>query len=66
MDQNVVVCGEATDADIIAQLAENNQAEDGLSGDEEDKEIQEKPLPSSSEAMVHIHELRHFLKVSLM
>ncbi|GBM92333.1 hypothetical protein AVEN_40994-1 [Araneus ventricosus] len=39
VDQNVVVCGESTDADIIAQLAVNNQAESGLSEDEEDKEI---------------------------
>ncbi len=31
VDQNVVVCDETTDADIIAELAENNnQAEDGL------------------------------------
>ncbi|GBN24206.1 hypothetical protein AVEN_105192-1 [Araneus ventricosus] len=32
---------------VIAQLAVNNQAEDGLTGDEEDKEIQQKPLPSA-------------------
>ncbi|GBO17965.1 hypothetical protein AVEN_116336-1, partial [Araneus ventricosus] len=61
VDQNVVVCGESTDADI-AQLAVNNQAEDGLSGDEEVKEIQKKPLPSASEAMVHIHEFRRFFE----
>ncbi len=49
VDKNVVVCGETTDADIImAELAENNQAEDGLSGDEE---VEKKPLPSASEAM---------------
>ncbi|GBL71943.1 hypothetical protein AVEN_186585-1 [Araneus ventricosus] len=40
---------------IIAQLAVNNQAEEGLSGDEEDKEIQQKPLPSAYEAMVRIY-----------
>ncbi|GBN78215.1 hypothetical protein AVEN_45096-1 [Araneus ventricosus] len=62
VDQNVVVCDESTDADIIARLAVNSQAENGLSGDEEDKEIQEKPLPSTSEAMVHIHELRRFFE----
>ncbi|GBN02322.1 hypothetical protein AVEN_228677-1 [Araneus ventricosus] len=33
----------ASELMIIAQLAVNNQAEDGLSGDEEDKEIPEKP-----------------------
>ncbi len=59
MDQNVVVCGETADADIIAELADNNQAEDGLSGDEE---IEKKPLPSALEAMVHIHELWRFFE----
>lgn len=30
MDRNMAVCGEATDAAIIAQLKKNNQAEDYL------------------------------------
>ncbi|GBM99928.1 hypothetical protein AVEN_67057-1 [Araneus ventricosus] len=62
VDQNMVVCGELTNSGIIAQLAVNSQAKVRLSGDEEDKEIQEKPLPSVSEAMVHIHELRFFFE----
>ena len=32
MDQNNAVRGEMSDAEIIAQIKENNQAEDGLSG----------------------------------
>ena len=37
-DQNVTVRGKMSDRGIIAQLEENNQVENGLSG-EEDKEI---------------------------
>lgn len=66
VDQNVAVWGKATDVDITAHLAENNQADDGLSGNEENKEIQEKLLSSSSEAMVLVRELDAFLYVSLM
>ena len=43
MDLNVVMSGKAIDTDMIAQMAENNQTENRVSGDEEDKKIQEKP-----------------------
>ena len=54
MDQNVAVCGEMSDVDTIAQLKENNQAEVGLCGEEENKEIQEKPLLSAAEVLENI------------
>jgi len=60
--QNVVACSEIIDADILAQVASNSQDEDGLSGDEGGTEIKEKPLPSASEAMTHIHELRRYFE----
>lgn len=47
-----------TDEDIIAQLGKSNQADNRLSGDKESKEMQEKPLPSSSETMVYINDVR--------
>lgn len=49
------VYAEATDVNIIAELAEKNQTEDRLSGDEEHKKVQEKLLSSKSKAMMHIH-----------
>ena len=61
VDQNVTMCGEMSDVDIIAQLKENNQTEDGPPG-EEIKEMQEKPLFSAVEAVVHINELRCFFE----
>nr|CAD7587461.1 unnamed protein product [Timema genevievae] len=37
MDEDVAVCGEVTDENIVAKVLDNNiQAEDGASGDEED------------------------------
>lgn len=53
--QNVAVCGKAIDEDAIAQLAE-----DKLSGDEMNWEIQLKSLPSLSQATVHKYELKIF------
>nr|CAD7403099.1 unnamed protein product [Timema poppensis] len=60
MDEDVAVCGEVTDADIVAEVLNNNiQAEDEPSGDEEDNSsvVHERPIPSAAEAMDHIQEL---------
>nr|CAD7593036.1 unnamed protein product [Timema genevievae] len=57
VDEDVAVCGEVTDADIVAEVLNNNiQAEDGASGEEEDNSsvVQERPIPSVAEAMDHI------------
>nr|CAD7443264.1 unnamed protein product [Timema bartmani] len=57
---NVSVCGEATDAAIVAEVLNNSiQAEDGASGDEEDNSsvVQERPIPSAAEAIDHIQGL---------
>nr|CAD7429247.1 unnamed protein product [Timema monikensis] len=54
------VCGEVTDADIVAEVLNNNiQAKDGASDDEEDNSslIQERPIPGVAEAINHIQEL---------
>nr|CAD7392416.1 unnamed protein product [Timema cristinae] len=54
------VCGEITDADIVAEVPNNSiQAEDGASSDEEDNSsvVQERSIPSAAEAMDHIQEL---------
>ena len=54
------MCGEINDLDIIAQLKQINRAEDCLSGEEENKKIQEKFLPIAAEDMMQIHELQRF------
>ena len=51
-----------SDADIIAQLKENNKAENSLTAKKEGKEIQKKILSSAAKTMVHIEELRHFFE----
>uniref|UniRef100_A0A1B6KYE2 DDE-1 domain-containing protein n=1 Tax=Graphocephala atropunctata TaxID=36148 RepID=A0A1B6KYE2_9HEMI len=62
MDDDVAVCGELTNADILADVM-NNQAQGAtsLSSDEED-EVPEKPVPSIFEAMEHVKELRCFVE----
>ena len=57
MKKKGTVCGKISDADVIVQLQENSEAEDGLSGKEGAKKIQKKLLPSMAEAIVHICEL---------
>lgn len=63
-------CGWQFNRGIIAELAENKQDQNGPSCDEENQEIQAKPVPTSSEAMVKneamVYELRRFSEVSLM
>nr|CAD7409171.1 unnamed protein product [Timema poppensis] len=61
VDDDVTVCREVTDADIVAKVIINNiQAEDGASGDEEDNSsvVRKRPIPSVEEAMDHIQEFR--------
>nr|CAD7259145.1 unnamed protein product [Timema shepardi] len=64
-DDDVAVCCEVTDADIVAKVINNNiQAEDGASGDEEDNSsvVHERSILSATEAMDHIQEFRHFFE----
>nr|CAD7432160.1 unnamed protein product [Timema monikensis] len=51
VDEDMVVCGEVSDADIVAEVLNNNtQAEDEASGDEEGNSsvVQERPIPKCS------------------
>lgn len=60
MDNEVAVCGELTNADILSDVI-NSQTATAISSDEEDDVI-EKPVPSICEAMNHIKELRCFVE----
>nr|CAD7589153.1 unnamed protein product [Timema genevievae] len=65
VDKDMAVCGEVTDTDIVTEALNNNiQAEDIVSGDEEDNSsvVQERPIPSAAETMDHIQELRRFFE----
>nr|CAD7194247.1 unnamed protein product [Timema douglasi] len=69
VDDDVAVCGEVTDADIVTKVLNNNiQAEDGAFGDEEDNSsvVQERPIPSAAEAMDHIQELGDFFESGVL
>nr|CAD7431244.1 unnamed protein product [Timema monikensis] len=67
VDKDVTVCGEVTDADIVAKVLSNNiQAEDGASDDVEDNSsiVQKRPILSVAEVMDHIQALRRFFESS--
>ncbi|GBM78913.1 hypothetical protein AVEN_99387-1 [Araneus ventricosus] len=55
VDQNVVECGESTDADIIAKLAVKNKLRTDNLGMKRTRKYQRSP--STSESIAHIHEL---------
>ena len=52
MDEQVAVCGELSDLDILAEVKNKKSAE--LS----DLEDEEAPIPSTSEALQYLRELR--------
>nr|CAD7424609.1 unnamed protein product [Timema monikensis] len=65
VDEDVEVCGEVIDTNIVAKVLNNNiQAKDGASADEEynSSVFQERLIPSAAEAMDHIQELRDFFE----
>lgn len=56
------MCDYSTDANFIAQLAMDNQTNEVIFGNEEDKEIQDKPLLSTLETVMHIHEFQRLFE----
>ncbi|KAG8316761.1 hypothetical protein J6590_043297 [Homalodisca vitripennis] len=63
IDEDVTVCGEITDAEIITEVIKNKKQDDGeASGEEDTGTSTEKISVPSSAAMNHIKELRHFFE----
>lgn len=64
VDEDVAVCREMTDAEIIAEVLDSeNQVDDGDgSGDETAGSSAEVPVPSAADAMNHVQELRRFFE----
>nr|CAD7394040.1 unnamed protein product [Timema cristinae] len=58
LDENLAICGELTDAEILAD-AMNNRNDNASSNEEGGQmELPEKPIPTYTHAMDHIEELR--------
>ncbi|UYV75425.1 hypothetical protein LAZ67_13000218 [Cordylochernes scorpioides] len=66
VDDDVAVCGEITDADIIAEVLNHNiekQDGDEASGDEDESSVAgEMNVPCAAEATNYIMQLRHFFE----
>lgn len=63
VDEDVAVCGEMTDADIIADVMNEKQNDgDNASGDELEEDNPTEAVPSAVEAANHLRELRHFVE----
>lgn len=61
LDENVAVCGELTDAEILTEVT--TKKTDNSSDEEEERpELAEKPIPTSSEALDHLQELRRYVE----
>ncbi|XP_063230823.1 tigger transposable element-derived protein 4-like [Bacillus rossius redtenbacheri] len=63
VDEDVAVCGDVTDTEIIAEvLGSEKQDDDGEGSEEEIAGVEEEPVPSAADAMNHIKELRRFFE----
>lgn len=63
VDEDVAVCGEITDAEIIAEVLDSEkQDDDGEGSDDEVAGVIEEPVPTADDAMNHITELRRFFE----
>lgn len=60
LDENVEVCGELSDKDILSEVSNKMSAEDD--NIEEDKEEEQAPIPSSTEALSHLSEFRRYIE----
>lgn len=61
IDEDLAVCGEETDAEILASVLESQAP----ASDEEDvsgQEIEDEPVPTAVQAMAHIAKLRRFIE----
>lgn len=65
VDEDVAVCGEMTDAEIIAEVLGNEKQDDdadGLGDEIAGSSAEEVPVPSAADAMNHVQELRRFFE----
>ena len=62
MDEDLAVCGEQTDAEIVADVM--NIRNYGTSSDEEEDQLElpEIPIPTASQASNYIQDLRRFVE----
>ncbi|XP_046400914.1 tigger transposable element-derived protein 4-like [Ischnura elegans] len=65
VDENVAVCGELTDADIVAEVLDTETQNNEGSGDEIEgsrADEEETPVPSAADAMDYLREIRRFVE----
>lgn len=65
VDENVAVCGELTDADIVAEVLDTEEQNDDGSGDEivgSPADEEETPVPNAADAMTYLREIRRFVE----
>ena len=62
LDENVAVCGEISDQDILAEVL--NKKDGDSSGEEEEKQLEAEEIssPSSSEALRHLSEFCRYVE----
>ncbi|KAJ8889803.1 hypothetical protein PR048_009307 [Dryococelus australis] len=63
MDDDIVVCGEQTDAEVVAEVVSSRVQSSGSSDEEnEPSELPVQPLLTSVESIEYIHELQSYFK----
>nr|XP_042910876.1 tigger transposable element-derived protein 4-like [Parasteatoda tepidariorum] len=60
MDENIDICGELSDKDILSEVLNNQNITTEDEEDIEDEVEEQRPIPTSSEAVVHLSEYRRY------
>lgn len=62
IDENIEICGELSDADILSEVLNNKNIPTEDDEDVEDEVEEQRPIPTSSEAAFHLAEYRRYVE----
>ena len=62
LDESAAICGELTDQEMLAEVTTRKKTENSSDEEEERPEVTDKPIPTSSEALDQLHELRRYVE----
>ena len=62
LDESAAICGELTDQEMLAEVTTRKKTDNSSDEEEERPEVSDKPIPTPSEALDQLHELRRYVE----
>ena len=62
LDESAAICGELTDQEMLAEVTTRKMRENSSDEEEVRPEVSDKPIPTPSEALDQLHELRRYVE----